>query len=397
MDYKINGPKIFAEMFQMDTDIWNCDFSSDHGNTKIRPIDIIKAKRRELMEKYKFVDTAHLWQKVKHQLREHFTSSVDAVFESYAAQYTPAQGLRDIVTYITQKTFDDNKPGLASFDRNNHEQLINIIANELKLAGLLRFAMTYEPHWGGHSNPSDAHIKAINDGSFKPEMNGLIGIDRNWKTDILNTAIYECYVKSQPRPEQKLHNPFIDYDSIDDIRCKHFRTRYTSQQIARFKKIEMIMYEYFHTPIDTRLLKSIESRLNKRGPKAPKIALLKEKITGAAISPINPIEQPTDENALQPATHAIDKIHDWKSAESLVKEAKNTLKPYIINYLSDLDAITAQTKFAKEHLFPKIEILRTAKLNTKIEEVKKKAENTSPVSASSKLGSHQGKKHIIKQ
>lgn len=380
MDYKINGPKIFAEMFQIDTDVWNNASSSHHKNMIIKPIDIIKAKRRELMDKYKTLNLTFeaLCIKVKYELQLDFHSSINTIFDSYESQYAPAKGLRDIVNYITQKTFDDNKSGLASFDRNNHNQLINVIANELKLAGLLRFAMTYEPFWGGNANPSDAHLKAINDGTFKPEMNGHIGINRNWKTDILNKAIYECYLESQPGPQDKLHNPFIDHDFFHDFRCKHFKTLYTPGQAARFNKIQMIMHEYFHTPIDTRLLKSIESRLSKRGPKAPHVALLQEKITAATLVHKTHMEHDGEKNALLPVTQAIDKIHDWKSAESLVKEANNILKPYIATYLSDADAIKAQTEYAKAKLFPKILLLRNAKLNMQIEEAKKKAESTPP-------------------
>lgn len=405
MDYKISGPKAFAEMFQRDTELWSFDNPTHEDDINIDPIYVIKAKRRELMEKYKLntqdapwikhfssQEYKKLFTKIKNDLWEHFTGSVDSIFNAYSAQYIPAQGLRDIVGYIKQKTFDDNKAGLASFDRANYEEIINTIANELKLAGLLRYAMTYDPYWGGSANPTVEHLKAINDGTFRPEMNGRIGIERNWKTDLLNKAIYDCYIKTQPGPAHELHNPFIDFDRIDDFRCTRFKARYTPQQVARFDKIEGIMHEYFSTPIDTRLLNSIEKKLNKQGANVPNSSFkggpIQGLITGASIRNILPMGKTQDNASLNPSSQAIDRMHEWKSAKSLYTEAKEILKPYIMKLKTDREAVREERSYAKTWLFSKINLLRTTKLNKHIEAVKAKAAASPPATIKPVLGNN---------
>lgn len=370
MDYKIKGPQVFADMFQSDSELWDIDDDKNPNPEKVNPKYIIKAMRRELTREYTLntKDThwekhfakqeyKKLYSKVKNELWKDFTSTIDSIFSAYSQQYVTAERLRDIVSYIKNKTFDDNKAGMASFDKANYEEVIKTLANELQLAGLLRYAMTYEPYWGGSPYPSAEHINAINDGTFSPDMNGKMGIARTWKTDFLNQAIYECYIQTQGDAARKLHNPFPDFDRLDDVRCQYFKTRYTPQQMARFDKIKGIVGEFFSCSVDERLIKSIESKLGKQN---------RVSITTQA-SPI-------------PNPQAIDKIHQWKSAKSLYDESKHKLKRYIITYQTSKDALHAETECAKACIFSKIDLLRRTKVNIDIEAARNK--RASPVTPS---------------
>jgi hypothetical protein len=375
VNYKIESPKIYSDLFNKDTKLWG----------GIEPLKIIKAKRRELMEKYKREASDNEWKnyycidkyeelykKVAEELWEHFTKIVDDIFDSFAAQYTSAKALEDVVSFIKQKTFNDAKAGVSSYEHGSFDEVISVIANEFELSGLVRFAVTHQRGWGGTDKPSQAHLKAIKAGTFQPQQDGVIAIARDWQTDYINNALYRRYVKTMPPHGNKSHNPFIDYDWFNDLWAGVLksRVRYTAQQLARYRKICTIIYEYYNTPLDARLLRSIEMNQQQNTYKAPQMALLMGKLTGATVPHPLSSDDMTD-GTVRPTAEGIDQMHEWQPEEVLHKRAADRLQGDIKAYRSNKLVTQAERTHFRSEIYSKINLIHWTQLNQHVEMAKK--------------------------
>lgn len=374
VDYKINGQaKEFSEMF-LRSQLWDGE----------NPIHIIRSRRRELMEQYKSAADETRWDglystnaydeiydKLNTDLIKEFTHVIETIFDNFLKQYESTEGLLSISEYIKKQTFDDSKVGLASFESGKYNNLINTLENEIALSILVRFAITYLPGWGGSSTPSEQHLQAVADRSFVPTQDGSIAILRDKRTDYINNEIIKRYHRRFTNQGIKIHNPFADYDTIEDLRCHQLNTRYTPRQKARFDKMSLIVSEYFTTELNTRLFTTIETQQPNSTPypKTPQ--------SQADTTPHKHLQQGSNINIVEAPFTGIDRIHDWKSEANLREEGVAVLRPFILAYQSDLAmlrfeeaAISGNGNESGPMLRNKITIINRTPLNQFIEHAK---------------------------